>query len=279
MKRFKWVLAASSLLAIGSAAALAAGSAGAAGSSLPTLTLALNGKTVAVGGSMVSGAVNVETTVTGEATGEAILLRLNAGESPSAFLQAAQAVGAHRGDLNYISPFGSIVFDANSPKGTSSAETVLTPGTYIAVDGGGSNGIPPHTSFTVTPSTAPVPLPKSAATVSSIEFGFTGPTTLRDGELVRFINAGFVVHMDDWLKVKNMAAAKLLVKALLANNRSARKLVIGQGEFAGPMSNGGMLQLTVTEPPGIYVQACFMNAQDGREHTQLGMERIIKIVK
>jgi hypothetical protein len=31
--------------------------------------------------------------------------------------------------------------------------------------------------------------------------------------------------------------------------------------------------------PGWYVQACFMDTQDGRDHTALGMERIIKITK
>jgi hypothetical protein len=40
-----------------------------------------------------------------------------------------------------------------------------------------------------------------------------------------------------------------------------------------------MQQQVLTAPPGIYVLACFMNTQDGREHTQLGMERTIRIVK
>ena len=33
-------------------------------------------------------------------------------------------------------------------------------------------------------SAAPASLPKAQATIASIEFGFTGPTTLHDGELV-----------------------------------------------------------------------------------------------
>ena len=31
--------------------------------------------------------------------------------------------------------------------------------------------------------------------------------------------------------------------------------------------------------PGYYVEACFMDTQDGREHTRLGMERLVKVVK
>ena len=43
--------------------------------------------------------------------------------------------------------------------------------------------------------------------------------------------------------------------------------------------NGAYVQETITAKPGIYVLACFMNTQDKRNHTVLGMERIIKIVK
>jgi hypothetical protein len=275
----RWLSAAGGVLALTTAAALTAGGAGAA-SGLPTLTLALNGKTVVVGGSMVSGAVNVQTTVTDESSGSPFLFRLNPGESPSVFAQAAKAVGTHNGDLNYLSSYGSIVFDANAPKGTSGAQTVLTPGTYLALDPPqNGNGPPPHTSFTVTASTAPASLPTPGATISSIDFDFRGPTTLHDGELVRFVNDGFLVHMDVWSRVKNMAAAKALVKGLVANQRSAFKLAIGQGGWAGPMSTGGIVQLTITDKPGIYVQTCFMATQEGVSHTQLGMNRILKIVK
>jgi hypothetical protein len=50
-------------------------------------------------------------------------------------------------------------------------------------------------------------------------------------------------------------------------------------QFAGPLSSAAYQQETITAKPGWYVQACFMEAQDGRDHTRLGMERIIKIVK
>jgi hypothetical protein len=46
-------------------------------------------------------------------------------------------------------------------------------------------------------------------------------------------------------------------------------------ELLGPIVCGQ----TITAKPGIYVELCFMDTQDGRSHTQLGMERIIKIVK
>ena len=46
----------------------------------------------------------------------------------------------------------------------------------------------------------------------------------------------------------------------------------------GPASPGAMQQQVLTAPPGYYVEACFMNTQDGREHTQLGMVRLVQIV-
>jgi hypothetical protein len=31
--------------------------------------------------------------------------------------------------------------------------------------------------------------------------------------------------------------------------------------------------------PGYYVEACFMDTQDHREHTRLGMERPVRVAK
>jgi len=133
----------------------------------------------------------------------------------------------------------------------------------------------------VTAAAAPVALPAPEATIRSIEFGFKGPSTLHDGELVRFENEGFLVHMDVAAPVKNMKAAKELVKDLLAGKEKALgKLISGPpAGFAGPVSHEAFQQETITAKPGIYVEVCFMDTQDGRSHSQLGMERIIQITK
>jgi hypothetical protein len=47
--------------------------------------------------------------------------------------------------------------------------------------------------------------------------------------------------------------------------------------FAGPMSHGGIQQLVLHVHKGYWVLACFMDTQDGREHTTLGMEKVIRI--
>ena len=112
-------------------------------------------------------------------------------------------------------------------------------------------------------------------------FGFDGPSTPHDGELVRFENEGLLVHMDVAAPVKNMKAARQVVKDLLAGKEKAvGKLISGPpAGFAGPVSHEAFQQETITAKPGIYVEVCFMDTQDGRSHSQLGMERIIKIVK
>jgi hypothetical protein len=43
--------------------------------------------------------------------------------------------------------------------------------------------------------------------------------------------------------------------------------------------NGGYEQQVIRNRPGYWVLACFMDTQDGREHTQLGMERVIHFIK
>jgi hypothetical protein len=262
----------SAFLAIGSSAQAA---------TLPTLTLALTKSSITVGGTLKSGGVNVVSTATGTKEASAILFLLKPGVTV-AEVEAAQK-GAAAKDPNNLSKYGSVVFDAEVTPGQSSeVQTTLQPGQYVALVAEGEGGPPKtHTSFTVSAATSPVSLPAPQATLRSIEFGFKGPSTLHDGELVRFENEGFLVHMDIAFPAKSRKAATQIVKDLLSGKeKGLEKLAAGPPfEFAGPLSTGGYQQETITAKPGWYVQACFMETQDGRDHTRLGMERIIKIVK
>jgi hypothetical protein len=201
-------------VAAGSVFAIAGGAASAksasAAQALPTIPLKLTGKSITVGGTYQSGAVNIALTTTGVPDAEPTVLRLNPGAT---FQQAFGAAASHHGDPNYLDPFGALVFDAGAPNGTSTTQTVLTPGTYVAIDTSGNNPAKwPHTQFTVKRAASPASLPAAQATIKSIEFG-RGP----EG----------VIHAQ----------------------------------------------------PGVYMLACFMDTQGGREHTQLGMERTIRITK
>jgi hypothetical protein len=84
-----------------------------------------------------------------------------------------------------------------------------------------------------------------------------------------------------FIQAKNLADATKGEALLLAGKTGgAQKLGTGvQGMFAGPLSHAELQQEVITEPPGVYVIACAMNAEDGREHFQLGMFRTITIVK
>ena len=85
-----------------------------------------------------------------------------------------------------------------------------------------------HT-FTVTAAPSPVALPAPQATIRSIEFGFRGPSTLHDGELVRFENEGFLVHMDVRFPSRATRPPRQTVKDLLAGNeKGLEKLVAGE---------------------------------------------------
>ena len=138
-----------------------------------------------------------------------------------------------------------------------------------------------HTAFTVPPSAAPAALPAPAALERTIDFAFRGPSTLHNGEVVRFENEGFVVHMNIAFPTKSRSAARLLAKYLArGNEKKAGKLIAGPPvQFVGPVSHGAVQQQTISARPGWYVQACFMDTQDGRSHTLIGMERVIKITR
>ncbi|HEY0516868.1 MAG TPA: hypothetical protein VGD00_07080 [Solirubrobacteraceae bacterium] len=268
-------------LAAGAALLALCGSAAGAQAALPSLNISITATGVAVGGATQSGAVNVITTAAkGLKEPTPILVRLHSGATVA---EVEAQLTSKNSDPNSVGKVGDIVFDAEGvPGGTSEAQTTLSPGTYVALNiEGAPKGSTPHAVFTVTASPAPAALPAPAAVVKTIDFGFKGPRTLKTGSVVRFQNEGFLVHMDIAFPVKSHAAALKLAQALLkGRNKAAEKLVAGPPlAFHGPLSNGAMQQETLTARPGWYVQACFMGTQDGREHTRLGMERVIRIVK
>lgn len=273
-KRLTSLLTAACVAAVTSALALAGG-AGAA-TSLPTLNIALSGTHgVSVSGSTVSGAVSVVSTFTGKGHGgEGAIVRLNPGVT---LQQAIAAVNSHHGDPNALTPYGAIVFDASAP---STTQTVLTPGNYAAlnVTGNGPGGFAP---FTVTQSSSPAALPAAKQTQTAIEFGFKGPSVLHAGTIVRAINGGYLVHMIDLMGVRNAATGRQVV-ALLRAGKDGKAHKLLNNNFAsllGPSSPGAMQQSVLNAKPGYYVEACFMDTQDGREHTRLGMVRLVRVVK
>jgi hypothetical protein len=258
-------------------------SAAGAEAALPTVSVSLSPTSITVGGTLQSGAVNVVSTATSgkEPSTSLVLLKPGVSAAEVYALLDANKVGQ---EPNLVSKYASIVFDGTiTPAGRSTeAQTILQPGQYVAVDAEGEKSSKwPRTSFTVGAATAPAALPAPQATERSIDFAFRGPSTLHEGELVRFENEGWVVHMDLAFPASSKASARKIVIDLLEDDQKGlEKLVTGEPfSFAGPLSTGGFQQETITAKPGWYVQACFMDTQDGRDHTALGMERIIKIVK
>jgi hypothetical protein len=274
---FAGTLAVCALLAVAGGLA-AAGSAQA--STLPTVSIAITKSSATVSGTLESGGVNVVSTATGVKEANVIVFLLN----PQVSVAEAEAFVKEKrvnNDPNNTAKLGSIVFDAEAAAGKASeAQTNFQPGHYLLLVGEGEGEAKLRTNFTVTPAKAPVALPTPQATIRSIEFGFRGPSTLHDGELVRFENEGFLVHMDFLAPVKSHKAAKQVVKDLLSGKgKGFEKLIIGPPFGVGPLSHEAFMQMTITAKPGWYVEVCFMETQDKRDHTRLGMERIIKITK
>jgi len=245
--------------------------------SLPKITVAMNGKQITVGGDLQSGGVRIVSTVTGERQGELVFVRLNPGITTSQFLKMLPRAAA---DPNNLNGFASIVVDAMASRGhTNTIQANLKPGDYIGLDIA-HNGQPPLTPFTITKAASPAKLPAPKATIAAIEFGFRGAGKLHDGELVRFANHGFLVHMIDFGRARSAADARKAARLLRHGKlRQAGSLLTSGGTFLGPASHGAFQQLVIHNRPGYYVLACFMETQDGRDHIRLGMERVIHIVK
>lgn len=265
------VLAASAAPAAGSSAALRLA---ASAAPLPTIRVRMTGKTISVSGALESGGVRVVSKVTGEPAGVPTFVRLDPGTTVGQLLQAAA------GDPNNIALIASIVFSPQANKGTTVAQAHLTPGRYVAVDLASEAKVPPLTTFTVAAAASPARLPKAAATISAIEFGFRGPGRLHDGELVRFANHGFLVHMIVAARAHSESGAREIARLLKAGkDGQAQSLATSFYSFVNIMTHGRYQQQVIHNRPGYWVLVCFMPTQDGREHTQLGMERVIRIVK
>jgi hypothetical protein len=282
VSRFRSLVVSSSVVAACVVGLAGGATAASAASALPTLNIALTGKTgISVSGSEVSGAVNVVSTFTGKGgPGSFALVRLNPNLPPqTAEQQGFAAVQGHHGDENALTAIGSLVVASAQAPGT--IQTVLQPGAYLALNVTGM-GQPGVTMFTVTSSGSPASLPAARATQTAIEFGFRGPTTLHNGTIVRAQNGGYLVHMIDLLGVKSKADGQVAIAGLKAGKGQKFFRHLSNGVFLSlldPASPGAMQQAVLKAKPGWYVEACFMDTQDGREHVQLGMERLVHIVK
>jgi hypothetical protein len=251
---------------------------------LPVLTLKMNGKSIAVGGSLKSGAERIVSTVTDKAEAangaSPTLVRLNPGVSYAKFYAVLAAIDSTpNGDPNLLYGVAQIVYSTQANLGTSSGIVDLKAGNYVALDLG-TSGKPPTATFAITPAAHPVALPKPGATISSIEFGFTGATKISDGEIVRWGNAGFLIHMIIGVQAPSLAKAKQIAALLKAGkDNAAQALAVGFFGWDGALSHGQSFETVISQKPGYWVLACFMDTQDGREHTTLGMERVIQILK
>jgi hypothetical protein len=259
------------------AVAVASGATATAAGTLPTLTLTMTGKSITATPTVAAGAVNVVSNVSGEPVASPTLVRLQPGVT---FQQAFSAAITHGGDPNALDGLATIVANPEAAKGTSTVQTTLTPGNYVALDTESNSPQKwPHVNFTVTANASPGTLAKPQATVAAEEFRFTGPSVLHNGELVRFENDGYLYHMIIAIPAKNKVSAQALAAFLLAGkDNKAEKLASGQPmQWMGTAGHGAMHQQVLKAKKGYYVLACFMGTQDGREHTALGMERIIQV--
>jgi hypothetical protein len=255
---------------------MALGAGGTQSAALPTIDVTMSGKAISITGTLQSGAVTIHSVATSKKGGQPVLVRLNQGVTAE---QLRQWIASKKvQDPNNVTPLGSIVFDLESVIGTKDVQTMLQPGNYVAVDTSAQKN-PPTAAFSIEQAASPAALPAAAQTQTAIDYAFHGPTVLKNGTIIRATNDGWVVHMVDAFGVRSPAVGRKVMQLLRAGkDNQAEKLASHTFvNFAGPVSHSAVQQSVLRAKPGWYVEACFMDTQDGREHTQLGMERLIRI--
>jgi len=274
------LLLAAALAAAAITTAVAFGAAGTkSADALPQIVVTMDGSSITVTGTLESGAVNIQTIATGSPSGDPIFVRLNPGVTADQFLAAFDSPKFN--DPNNVTPYGAIVLDADEGQGTNDVQTILQPGDYVAFDGAANDPSQwPHTTFTIAENGSPQTLPAAQQSQKSIEFGFRGQAKLHTGQVIRASNAGWLVHMDIAFGVKNQTVGHHVIKLLREGKDSAAGKLANHRFFSlfGPVSHGAVQQFVLKAKPGWYVEACFMDTQDGREHVQLGMERLVHVV-
>jgi hypothetical protein len=278
-----WEVAVKLVAVLVSVVALAAlvvpGASSGQSSALPALDITVGGGSIAVNGTVQSGAttLNITNSAAKKQAG-VVIVRLQPGVTVDELLAAAAGASD---DPNVIAPYGTIDFDLTVDPGVTAVDTVLRAGSYVALDPSAGNPSKwPHTEFTVAQASTEAALPSAAKSISSLDFGFKAPKSIKRGSVVRFQQTGNVMHMIAAIKVQNAFVAKQLVKLLEAGkDKKANKLAQGFAGFVDPASGGTVQQEKVTAAPGQYVLACFLPTQDGRPHTRIGMAKPLKITK
>jgi hypothetical protein len=127
-------------VSLAASAAPAARTAVSSATGLPNIVITMTGKKITVGGALRSGGVRIVSKVSHEPQGQPVLVRLDPGVTVPRFLAALPKIAA---DQNNIAGIGAIVFSPQANRGTTSAQTNLAAGSYIALDVASTAKIPP----------------------------------------------------------------------------------------------------------------------------------------
>ncbi len=238
------------------------------------ITIARTSKAIEVHGTLRSGGAELVSAL----RGQLVLIRFDQNASKKR-LQAALARTVV--NPNALDGVAVIVVDVAAHAGHSAVQVILRPGRYEALNiTNARRSSWRSTYFRVLRSNRPARLAKPGARIEAIDFGFHGASRLHDGELVRFGNRGYLVHMISFYRARSRKAARRIAADLRRGHTArAKRLAVTTGMFAGPLSHNQWQQLVIADHPGYYVIASLLRIQSGRYQTRLGMERVIRIVR
>jgi hypothetical protein len=247
---------------------------------LPALTVASRtaGHTTLSGATgLLAGPAHVRfTTTRSDAT--LALLALKPGTTADSLLAALRSAHGPRD----VRDLASLLYAPEiSARHDALAYLDLEAGTYAVADVSGKPAGPLKT-FTVAardPSAPPAPkMPHADAHLGMRDFRFVARPSIPRSGVLRYENTGATFHFADAIRLRSGASVTRALSAL----RAGRRTVPGAVSFSplvgivGPGESGAV---DYRLHPGRYVLVCFFADGDShdRPHTQLGMERAVRI--
>jgi uncharacterized cupredoxin-like copper-binding protein len=230
---------------------------------------------------LTAGPVTVTLTNNGELEHQAMLLRLNEGESVDSFLAAAAADPSGLDALALVEGFGGP--NGVGPGATKASTQVLEEGDYMLICVIPDDAGVPHAAhgmlmpFTVAAADGgatvrPVVDEPADADVTLVDFGFELNGDFEAGQTVTVANGGEQAHELAVYRLNDGASAED-GEAWLADPEAGGPPPFSPAGGIGALAPGGSAQLTLPDEAGDYLVVCFLPdvAGDAKPHHTHGM--------
>jgi len=219
--------------------------------------------------------VNIVTTVTGESNDSPALFLLKPGVTVPEFAAAAQSTVGKGSPFDALDPYGSSVFFGFAAEGILKCRDLVAARTYVALENG--NG---HAVFTVTQSAdrqrCPFRARRSTRSISASAARARCTTASWSVSRTTATDPHVLVRPGEERNGCDQGRGAAARRQEQGGGHEVRTGVAASSWVRSLTPNFSKNHQRATR---VYVIYCAMNAEDGRDHFQLGMFRTITIAK